>query len=633
MTLAQKQRLAVLAKMGVGPIAPPAERAAPRTEIKESIGGPPPVDRRAILLERERRMREQEEKQREEEEKLLEEKRKKKQVKFSGISRLGPVMPREDDIPQFLPAPAQEPEPRRYRDGMASALGKAPEGEASEEEEDGQDRKRVPQEEQQRQLKQQQLQQQQLQLQQQQQEQELQEQLLQQQEQMLQQQLQPMAQSSGEGRELGTVEKFAPKRGFGLIQPDNGGDSIFAHWTQICSHDKWPQLSVGMRVEFTRVFEKGRPAAKSIMMPGGGVVVAVEELMKNGRKLSPFTVCGTVAWFHRAGYGFIKLDTEMEWPQRMRAGQQVYVSREDLIVAEGSPCALEEGQRVQFKVFKPTDHNDVAAAEVTAEDGSPIVVTPTAITNARGWQRPPAIGTIIPTNLRLVPAKRELERDDDADDVAEEPASKIRRLLQSGEVDLASMQAEQVHSIFGDASQQQHQQQQQDPSKVRKFFGQTDEQLLQDLQRTIAAGEYSSSRGGSLASVPCKFHAQGRCARGASCPFSHRADLALALASSMPPGDPPTRKVPCRFFSQGRCQKGEKCQFAHNSETPQPVPLEKKVPIECEYFAQARCTRAEACPFAHGPQELHEITILQALRNPGGFQPPGELNTRAARTL
>jgi len=171
MTLAQKQRLAVLAKMGVGPIAPPAERAAPRTEIKESIGGPPPVDRRAILLERERRMREQEEKQREEEEKLLEEKRKKKQVKFSGISRLGPVMPREDDIPQFLPAPAQEPEPRRYRDGMASALGKAPEGEASEEEEDGQDRKRVPQEEQQRQLKQQQLQQQQLQLQQQQQQQ------------------------------------------------------------------------------------------------------------------------------------------------------------------------------------------------------------------------------------------------------------------------------------------------------------------------------------------------------------------------------------------------------------------------------------------------------------------------------
>jgi len=118
--LAQKQRLAVLAKMGVGPIAPPVERSAPRTEIRDSIGGPPPVDRRAILLERERRMRDQEEKQREEEEKLLEEKqRKKKTVKFSGLSRLGPVMPREEDIPQFLPAPAQEPEPRRYRDERA----------------------------------------------------------------------------------------------------------------------------------------------------------------------------------------------------------------------------------------------------------------------------------------------------------------------------------------------------------------------------------------------------------------------------------------------------------------------------------------------------------------------------------
>mmetsp|Transcript_98434 Transcript_98434/g.293948 ORF Transcript_98434/g.293948 Transcript_98434/m.293948 type:complete len:355 (-) Transcript_98434:91-1155(-) len=171
MTLAQKQRLAVLAKMGVGPIAPPAERPAPRTEIKESIGGPPPVDRRAILLERERRMREQEEKQREEEEKLLEEKRKKKVVKFSGISRLGPVMPREDDIPQFLPAPAQEPEPRRYRDAAldrAKANEPAEEDDTENEQEAGQkpsapskqDRKRTAQEDQQRLLKQQQQQQQ-----------------------------------------------------------------------------------------------------------------------------------------------------------------------------------------------------------------------------------------------------------------------------------------------------------------------------------------------------------------------------------------------------------------------------------------------------------------------------------------
>lgn len=123
MTLAQKQRLAILAKMGVGPVAPPVERPVqPLQRASEAMGGPPPVDRRAALLERERRMREQEEKQREEEDRLEAERLKKKEKKtFSGLSRLGPVMPREEDIPQFLPAPAQEPEPRRYRDGADQA--------------------------------------------------------------------------------------------------------------------------------------------------------------------------------------------------------------------------------------------------------------------------------------------------------------------------------------------------------------------------------------------------------------------------------------------------------------------------------------------------------------------------------
>jgi len=53
-------------------------------------------------------------------------------------------------------------------------------------------------------------------------------------------------------REIGIVERFQPKRGFGVIAPVTGGESVFAHWTQIFSHDKWPQLSQGMHVEFTR---------------------------------------------------------------------------------------------------------------------------------------------------------------------------------------------------------------------------------------------------------------------------------------------------------------------------------------------------------------------------------------------
>jgi len=93
---------------------------------------------RAVLLERERRMREQEERQREEEERREAELANKKPKKnFSGLARLGPVMPREEDIPQFLPAPAREPSPpRRYQDGGVGRTEDADDDEEDQEKED-----------------------------------------------------------------------------------------------------------------------------------------------------------------------------------------------------------------------------------------------------------------------------------------------------------------------------------------------------------------------------------------------------------------------------------------------------------------------------------------------------------------
>jgi len=123
-TLAQKQRLAMLAKMGVGPVAgaPNSERRALPAPPSSSLGGPalpgPPgmMDRRAAMLERERKFREQEEKQNEQEEAEEQAKREKRARARGGMQRLGPVQPREDEIPQFLPAPAQVPEYRPKAD-------------------------------------------------------------------------------------------------------------------------------------------------------------------------------------------------------------------------------------------------------------------------------------------------------------------------------------------------------------------------------------------------------------------------------------------------------------------------------------------------------------------------------------
>ncbi|PNH10633.1 Protein cps3 [Tetrabaena socialis] len=55
----------------------------------------------------------------------------------------------------------------------------------------------------------------------------------------------------------------------------------------------------------------------------------------------------------------------------------------------------------------------------------------------------------------------------------------------------------------------------------------------------------------SNSSVPCKFFAQGYCAKGRDCPFKHGS----AAGSN---------GLPCKFFSQaGGCNKGANCQFLH----------------------------------------------------------------------
>lgn len=56
----------------------------------------------------------------------------------------------------------------------------------------------------------------------------------------------------------------------------------------------------------------------------------------------------------------------------------------------------------------------------------------------------------------------------------------------------------------------------------------------------------------NLSHVPCKFHRQGNCQAGSSCPFSHSLDGSLAA-----------NKLPCKYFQKGNCKFGLKCALAH----------------------------------------------------------------------
>lgn len=116
-TLAQKQRLAMLAKMGLGPVGGSGSAAASRSSAVVPAASepayPPAMDRRQQMLEKERRFREEQERQEAAEEAAEMERLQKTKAKSrGGMQRLGPVLAREEDIPQFPPAPAQVPEPK-----------------------------------------------------------------------------------------------------------------------------------------------------------------------------------------------------------------------------------------------------------------------------------------------------------------------------------------------------------------------------------------------------------------------------------------------------------------------------------------------------------------------------------------
>lgn len=167
-----------------------------------------------------------------------------------------------------------------------------------------------------------------------------------------------------------------------MIRPHGGGEPIFLHCSQIVSEDKWPQVMVGNEVEYTPGHsDRGKPGAMNITLPGG-LPIKVRDPVVTSRVLSDFTVIGEVADFKRElGTGVLVSDVELPWPEKLAPGSFIFVSREDLEVAEGSPCRLEKGMAVEFRVF--VSDKGVQAAEVTDIGGIPLYIPPPKV-NGKG---------------------------------------------------------------------------------------------------------------------------------------------------------------------------------------------------------------------------------------------------------
>ena len=122
----------------------------------------------------------------------------------------------------------------------------------------------------------------------------------------------------------GTVRWFDPTRGFGFLAPDEGGDDVFVHASEVQGENK--NLREGQAVEFELGQNDRGPQALRVRVTGD---VASDATVG---------VLGTMSWYEPAkGYGFAAPDG---------GGPEVFV-HSSAIVTGGVVTA---GQRVAFLV-------------------------------------------------------------------------------------------------------------------------------------------------------------------------------------------------------------------------------------------------------------------------------------------
>jgi cold shock CspA family protein len=147
----------------------------------------------------------------------------------------------------------------------------------------------------------------------------------------------------------GTVKWFNAEKGFGFIEPDDGGQDVFAHFSAIADDGGYRSLDEGQRVEYTASSGDRGPQADSIQPLGGGGRPPAQA--ERGHRDDPRQVRaprtssggggteGTVRWFNaEKGFGFIEPD---------EGGDDVFVHF-SAIVDDGGYRSLDEGQRVEY---------------------------------------------------------------------------------------------------------------------------------------------------------------------------------------------------------------------------------------------------------------------------------------------
>jgi len=127
-----------------------------------------------------------------------------------------------------------------------------------------------------------------------------------------------------DARYVGTVTDYSKWRGFGHIELDQKGvvpgDTVFVHWKNIQTDDRFPRLHQGLQVELGLVVSKDwrswQPArtvkAKTVTLPGGAMV-NIQDAMDAEKKsfvgVQTMRYTGTLKFFDgMRGFGWVTLD-------------------------------------------------------------------------------------------------------------------------------------------------------------------------------------------------------------------------------------------------------------------------------------------------------------------------------------
>ena len=174
----------------------------------------------------------------------------------------------------------------------------------------------------------------------------------------------------------GTVKWFNAEKGFGFIEPDDGGQDVFVHFSAIADRGGYRSLEEGQRVEFDVTQGQRGPQAEDVRSAergggprdGGGYGGSDRGGYQDrdrggygasdrggfrdggrdagrggaggGRPSGGGRANGTVKWFNaEKGFGFIDADA---------GGPDVFVHF-SAISDRGGYRSLDEGQRVEFE--------------------------------------------------------------------------------------------------------------------------------------------------------------------------------------------------------------------------------------------------------------------------------------------